>query len=84
MMGFRVRVVGLGVVTTDHRPTGMRRAVLIAAVQKIGMEEQRVPRRHFDVLQLGPLANLLDPFQIGAGLIARQNVIDAVVMMRER
>ncbi len=71
MSAVLIRIVAASVVAAHQRPAIVRRAILIAAMQQIGMEEQSVAGLHFDVDQFKPLGGGRDALGVGAGLIAR-------------
>ncbi len=51
-------------------------------MQQVRVKEQNVARLHFDVDQLQDFLGFMHAFQIGACLVARQNVIYAAHLMR--
>ena len=48
----------------------MIRLIPVAAVQDVGMKEERVTGIHFDMDELEAFQNLLDPLGVGTGLLA--------------
>ncbi len=51
--------------------------VLIGAVEQVSVEKQDIARIHFDVHEFEALLGMPDAVEIGSGLIAGKDVIDA-------
>ena len=59
----------------------MVRAVLVGAVEQVGVEEERVARLHLHIDQFLALQQFFHAFKISAGLVDCQNMLDAPGMM---
>src|ERR1700719_3912950 len=81
MVRFLVGIVASRIVTADHRPAGLIGGIFSRGMEKVAMEKEHIAGIHLGVDKRETLENSGDAFLVGAGLIARQYMVDSSEQM---